>query len=144
MANPGMAVEAGTQPNVGPIVPEVSGAEEASNFLGAFEGQYGVIHPDFQAVSFLEALRRAGHEFKYLFVYLHDARNVNTPAFCETTLRNELVVDFINENFVAWGADVQQTEGIHMSTSLNASTFPFCAIISGSSTESIAVVRQVL
>lgn len=141
----GPALEAATPPNnVGPAaVPQQSGASEAAGFLEAFEAQFGFLHPDFQAVSFLEALRRAGHEFKYLFVYLHDAQNVNTPVFCETTLSNEAVVDFVNENFVAWGADVHQTEGYHMSTSLNASTFPFCAIISGSSTDSIAVVRQV-
>lgn len=120
-----------------------SGATEASNFLRAYERRYGDYHPEFQAVSFMEALRKAGEEFKFLFVYLHAAQHLNTPAFCETTLRNEVVVDFINENFIAWGADVHKTEGYHMSNSLNASTFPFCAIVAGSSNQRIAVVCQV-
>jgi FAS-associated factor 2 len=69
---------------------------------------------------------------------------VNTPVFCETTLRNEAVVDFINANFVAWGADIHKTEGYQMSNSLSATTYPFCAIILGSTDQRISVVRQVL
>jgi FAS-associated factor 2 len=125
----------------GGLIP--SGASEANNFLRAYERRYGEYHPEFQAVSFMEALRRAGQEFKFLFVYLHATQHVSTPAFCETTLRNDVVVDFINANYIAWGADVHKTEGYQMSNSLNASTFPFCAIIAGSSSQRIAVVRQV-
>lgn len=137
------ATAGGSQPNIAPIVSVPSGASEASNFLRSFERRYGDYHPEFQAVSFMEALRRAGQEYKFLFVYLHAPQHVNTPVFCETTLRNEAVVDLINENFISWGADVRNTEGYQMSNSLNASTFPFCAVIAGSSNQRIAVVCQV-
>ncbi|KAG0629939.1 hypothetical protein M758_1G141000 [Ceratodon purpureus] len=139
---PSLAVEAGTLPNAAPIFSVPSGATEASNFLRAYERRYGENHPEFQAVSFMEALRRAGQEFKFLFVYLHAPQHANTPAFCETTLQNEAVVDFINANFIAWGADIHKTEGYQMSNSLNASTFPFCAVILGSTDQRISVVRQ--
>jgi FAS-associated factor 2 len=141
---PSLAVEGGTQPNTASIVSVPSGASEAANFLRAYERCYGEYHPEFQAVSFMEALRRAGQEFKFLFVYLHAPQHVNTPVFCETTLRNEAVVDFINANFVAWGADIHKTEGYQMSNSLSATTYPFCAIILGSTDQRISVVRQVL
>lgn len=140
----GTITEVGTLPNVASAANSIpSGASEASNFLRAYERRYGDYHPEFQAVSFMEALRKAGQEFKFLFVYLHAAQHVNTPAFCETTLCNDVVVDFINENFIAWGTDVHKTEGYQMSNILNASTFPFCAIIAGSSSQRIAVVHQV-
>ena len=142
--NSGSAAEVSPQPNVAPVVSVPSGASEASNFLREYERRYGDYHPEFQAVSFYEALRRAGQEFKFLFVYLHAPQHENTPSFCETTLRDDAVVDFINENFIAWGADVHKTEGYQMSNSLKASTFPFCAVITSSSNQrNIVVVSQV-
>ncbi|KAG0617913.1 hypothetical protein M758_4G024300 [Ceratodon purpureus] len=140
----GVAGEPGTQPNIAPVASVPSGASEASSFLREYERRYGDYHPEFQAVSFNEALRRAGQEFKFLFVYLHAPQHESTPSFCETTLRDDAVVEFINENFIAWGADVHKPEGYQMSNSLKASTFPFCAIIMGSSNQrNIAVVTQV-
>ena len=65
-----------------PLGPMPSGAFEASNFLKAYERHYGDYHPEFQAVSFMEA----GEEFKFLFVYLCCAWHVNTPTFCEQSM----------------------------------------------------------
>lgn len=120
-----------------------SGAFEAANFLRTFERQYGDYHPAFQAVNFMEALRRAGQEFKFLFVYLHSAEHMNTPLFCEGTLCNKTVVNFINQNFIAWGGDVRKSEGYQMSNTLKASTFPFCAVVMGSFNMRIAELQQV-
>lgn len=120
-----------------------TGASEAANFLRSFERRYGYYHPEFQAVSFMEAVRRAGQEFKFLFVYLHSAGHMNTPLFCEQTLCNEAVVAFINENFIAWGGDVHSAEGYQMGNSLKASTFPFCAVIMSSSSVRFGILQQV-
>jgi len=130
-------------PSLAPVsVP--TGASEAANFLRSFERRYGYYHPEFQAVSFMEAVRRAGQEFKFLFVYLHSAGHMNTPLFCEQTLCNEAVVSFINENFIAWGGDVHSAEGYQMGNSLKASTFPFCAVIMSSSSMRFGILQQVL
>ena len=121
-----------------------SGAFEAAKFLKTFKRQYGDYHPAFQAVSFMEALRRAGQEFKFLFVYLHSTEHMDTPLFCGGTLCNKTVVKFINQHFIAWGGDVRESEGYQMSNSLKASTFPFCAVVMGSFNMRIAVLQQVL
>ncbi|KAH8941562.1 hypothetical protein BDL97_14G048300 [Sphagnum fallax] len=120
-----------------------AGTAEAAAFLRNFESEYGEYHPTFQVTSFMEALRRAGQQFKFLFVYLHSPEHANTPPFCERSLCNEHVVQFVNENFVAWGGDVRTSEGFQMSNSLKASTFPFCAVVMGSSNQRIALLQQV-
>jgi hypothetical protein len=53
------------------------------------------------------------------------------------------VVQFVNENFVAWGGDVRTSEGFQMSNNLKASTFPFCAVVMGSSNQRIALLQHV-
>lgn len=120
-----------------------SGTAEAEEFLRNFEHEYGDFHPDFQRTSLTEALRDAGQQFKFLFVYLHSPEHANTPLFCERTLCSEPVVQFVNENFVAWGGDVRTSEGFQMSNSLKASTYPFCAVVMGSNNQRIALLQQV-
>lgn len=120
-----------------------SGTAEAEAFLRKFEQEYGVVHPNFQRTSFMDALRLAGQQFKFLFVYLHSPEHANTPLFCERTLCSEPVVQFVNENFVAWGGDVRESEGFQMSNSLKASTYPFCAVVMGSNNQRIALLQQV-
>lgn len=120
-----------------------AGTAEATDFLRSFEQEYGDFHPDFRRTSFMEALRHAGQQFKFLFVYLHSPEHANTPSFCERTLCSEPVVQFVNENFVAWGGDVRTSEGFQMSNSLKASTYPFCAVVMGSNNQRIALLQQV-
>lgn len=125
-----------------PLLPLSSGAAEAFAFVRNFEREYGDHHPAFQATSFMDALRRAREEFKFLFVYLHSAEHENTPLFCERTLCSDLVVSLINENFVAWGGNVRASEGFRMSNSLKASTFPFCAVVMASTNQRVALLQQ--
>ncbi|KAJ7534479.1 hypothetical protein O6H91_13G096400 [Diphasiastrum complanatum] len=124
------------------LLPLPVGAAEASSFVRNFEREYGDYHPHFQTTTFMDALRRATAEFKLLFVYLHSPEHVDSPAFCERTLCAEAVVQFVNENFVSWGADVRSSEGFQMSNSLRASTFPFCAVVMSSSNQRIALLQQ--
>ncbi|KAG6539959.1 hypothetical protein Mapa_018699 [Marchantia paleacea] len=120
-----------------------SGSSEASLFVRNFEMEYGENHPNFQTMSFMDAMRRAGQHYKFLFVYLHAPEHANTPLFCENSLCSATVSDFINENFVAWGGDVRASEGFQMSNSLKASTFPFCAVVTASSNQRIALLQQI-
>ncbi|XP_024527752.1 plant UBX domain-containing protein 10 [Selaginella moellendorffii] len=120
-----------------------AGAVQAIQFIRSFEQEYGSVRPDFQALSFMEALRRSTEGFKFLFVYLHSPEHVDTPAFCQATLCSEPVSQFLSQNFVVWGADVRNTEGFQMFNSLKASTFPFCAVVMASSNQRIALLQQV-
>uniref|UniRef100_A0A452YN28 UAS domain-containing protein n=1 Tax=Aegilops tauschii subsp. strangulata TaxID=200361 RepID=A0A452YN28_AEGTS len=119
-------------------------AAEAVDFLAEFEHEFGAGRgPRFVAEGFADALQRAQREYKLLFVYLHSPDHPDTPAFCGGCLCSEPVAAFIDENFVAWGGSIRRTEGFKMSNSLNASRFPFCALVMASTNQRIVLLQQV-
>ncbi|KAG2551001.1 plant UBX domain-containing protein 10-like [Panicum virgatum] len=119
-------------------------AAEAAEFVAEFEREFGAGRgPRFVAEGFADALQRAQREFKLLFVYLHSPDHPDTPAFCGGCLCAEPVAAFIDENFVAWGGSIRRTEGFKMSNSLNASRFPFCAVVMASTNQRIMLLQQV-
>jgi FAS-associated factor 2 len=119
-------------------------ALEAVDFVAEFEHEFGAGRgPRFVAEGFSDALQRAQREYKLLFVYLHSPDHPDTPAFCGGCLCSEPVAAFINENFVAWGGSIRRTEGFKMSNSLNASRFPFCALVMASANQRIVLLQQV-
>lgn len=127
-----------------PLVPLSGAAAEAADFVAEFERLYGAVaRPNFVAEGFMDALQRSRHEFKMLFVYLHSPDHPDTPSFCEGTLCSEVLAAFVNENFVAWGGNIRASEGFKMSNSLNASKFPFCAVVMAATNQRIALLQQV-
>ncbi|KAL5224266.1 hypothetical protein ABZP36_010905 [Zizania latifolia] len=119
-------------------------AAEAVDFVAEFEREFGAgPGPRFAAVGFSDALQRAQREYKLLFVYLHSPDHPDTPAFCGGCLCAEPVAAFIDENFVAWGGSIRRTEGFKMSNSLNASRFPFCALVMASTNQRIMLLQQI-
>ncbi|KAG8092307.1 hypothetical protein GUJ93_ZPchr0012g21887 [Zizania palustris] len=117
---------------------------EAVDFVAEFEREFGAgPGPRFAAEGFSDALQRAQREYKLLFVYLHSPDHPDTPAFCGGCLCAEPVAAFIDENFVAWGGSIRRTEGFKMSNSLNASRFPFCAVVMASTNQRIMLLQQI-
>ena len=116
---------------------------DPTQFLHSFEAAYGTAHPAFLESSFMESVRLAGAQYKFLFVYLHSAEHVNTPGFCQDTLCSPPVIQFLTENFLVWGGDVRSSEGFQMSKSLRASTYPYCAVVTGSSSQRVSLLQQV-
>lgn len=117
--------------------------QEEWAFLNNFEQEYGTEHPFFYACKFMDALKIAKDEHKFLFVYFHSPQHPFTPSFCSETLCCDLVVQFLDANYVCWGALADRGEGLHMATSLRASSFPFCALVAPAPGDSIAVLQQV-
>lgn len=126
-----------------PLVSLSTAASEAMDFVSKFESEYGTIHPNFVSEGFMDALQRSRHEFKLLFVYLHSPDHPDTPSFCEGTLCSQVMSEFVNENFVAWGGSIRASEGFKMSNSLKASRFPFCAVVMAATNQRIALLQQV-
>ncbi|KAI3522472.1 hypothetical protein L1887_00265 [Cichorium endivia] len=126
-----------------PLVSLSTAASEAMDFVSKFESEYGNRHPNFVPEGFMDALQRSRHEFKLLFVYLHSPDHPDTPSFCEGTLCSEVMSEFVNENFVAWGGSIRASEGFKMSNSLKASRFPFCAVVMAATNQRIALLQQV-
>jgi FAS-associated factor 2 len=118
------------------------GAEEWA-FLGSFEQQYGSYHPFFYACQFMETLKLAEDDHKFMFLYLHSPEHPFTPSFCRDTLCSELVVQFLDANFVCWGALASRGEGLQMAATFRPTSFPFCAVIAPAPGDSITVLQQV-
>ncbi|XP_043721907.1 plant UBX domain-containing protein 10-like [Telopea speciosissima] len=124
-------------------VREPSVIPEEWGFLASFEEQYGLSHPFFYACRFAEALKIAQDERKLMFMYLHSPTHPFTPSFCGGTLGSELVVQFLDANFVSWGALASRGEGLQMATVLRVAGFPFCAIVAPASADNILVLQQI-
>lgn len=116
---------------------------EEWSFLTSFQYQYGSMHPFFYACRFPEAMKIAEDEHKFLFLYLHSPDHPFTPSFCGETLCSELVVQFLDANFICWGAVANRGDGLYMATTLGATSFPFCAVVAPAPGESITVLQQV-
>ncbi|KAG6584208.1 Plant UBX domain-containing protein 10 [Cucurbita argyrosperma subsp. argyrosperma] len=121
---------------------DVQNVPEEWSFLTSFEYQYGSMHPFFYACRFAEAMKIAEDDHKFLFLYLHSPDHPFTPSFCEETLRSELVVQFLDANFISWGALANRGDGLQMATTLGATNYPFCAVIAPARGESITVLQQ--
>ncbi|PIA46057.1 hypothetical protein AQUCO_01600377v1 [Aquilegia coerulea] len=116
---------------------------EEWTFLTTFEQQYGESHPFFYACKLVEALKIAEQEHKLLFMYFHSPEHPFTASFCNNTLCSELVVQFLDANFVSWGALSSKGEGSQMAMEMRIETFPFCVLVAPASDSSIAVLQQV-
>jgi FAS-associated factor 2 len=132
------------QPPPPPQLPLPPFVPEELFFFSLFEQQYGGHHPFFYGCRFADALRAARREGKLVFVYLHDPGHPYTEPFCRRTLCADVVVEFLDANFVSWGAVTGSGEGPGMVASLQPGSFPFCAVVAPVSDESIAVLQQVV
>jgi FAS-associated factor 2 len=112
-------------------------------FLDKFEQQYGTKHPFFYACRFIEAMKLAEQDHKFVFMYLHSQEHPFANVFCKETLCSELVTQFLDVNFVCWGALADRGEGLQMVASLRPSNFPCCAVISPVPSDGIIVLQQV-
>ncbi|KAL5201225.1 hypothetical protein ABZP36_035579 [Zizania latifolia] len=126
-----------------PLPPPPLAVPEELVFFSAFEHQYGSHHPFFYGCRFTEVLRIAQRECKLVFVYLHDPDHPYAEPFCRRTLCSDVVVQFLDANFVSWGAVTGRGEGPGMVASLQPGSFPFCAVVAPVSNESITVLQQV-
>lgn len=117
--------------------------QEEWAFLASFEQQYGTTHPFFYACRFVDALKIAQDEHKFMFMYIHSPEHPFTPSFCRETLCSELVVQFLDANFVSWGGLAGRGEGLQMATALNVCSFPFCAVVAPAAGDNLAVLQQV-
>lgn len=58
-----------------------------------------------------QALEEAKQGLKFLLVYLHGDDHEDTNAFCQYSLSNESLVQYIDENFVLWACNINSGEG---------------------------------
>ncbi|XP_076885820.1 plant UBX domain-containing protein 10-like [Bidens hawaiensis] len=112
------------------------------DFLAGFEQRFGGTHPFFYACRFEEVLNMAQNEHKFVFLYLHSPDHPFTPPFCKGTLCSEVVVEFLDANFMSWGGLANNGEGLHLAATVRPTMFPYCAIVARGSDSSLVVVQK--
>ncbi|KAI8143367.1 thioredoxin-like protein [Fennellomyces sp. T-0311] len=102
----------------------------AARFLREFEIKYGESHIDFYQGGYSQALENARRDLRYLLVVLQSDEHDDTEQFCRETLTSEELVNYVNEkNILVWGGNVREAEAFQVSSTLQATTYPFMAII---------------
>eukprot|EP00940_MAST-03C_sp_MAST-3C-sp2_P000688 g688.t1 len=112
---------------------------ESSKFIAHYERDYGTPHPPFLQLSFHQAVAQSRAQFKFLVVYVHCREHQDTPTFCKGVLGSQRLLRVIGEeaqDVLVWGGDVFGAEGRSVSHMLNATTFPFLALLSPKSSTS--------
>ncbi|KAG1472325.1 hypothetical protein G6F56_001605 [Rhizopus delemar] len=118
------------KPSIATTAPRRDPRSEADRFLRDFESTYGTIHPDFFEGSYTQALNVAKKELKYLVVILESEEHDDNDAFCRAVLTSPELIDFLRQNHaIVWGGNVRRTEAFQVSNILEATTYPFIAII---------------
>lgn len=115
----------------------------ASRFITELERQYGNLHPNFIQGSFLQAAQQAKREFKFLVVYIHSSMHHETASFCSETLCTEVISEFLNENFLIWGANINNAEGYKTSNVLGASSYPFIAVVTHNTIGGMTILDRI-
>ncbi|CAO3634384.1 unnamed protein product [Cunninghamella echinulata] len=113
----------------------------ANKFLREFEKNYGETHVPFLQEGYSQALEKARKDLKFLLVILQSDEHDNTESFCKNTLTDQELIHFLqSKNILTWGGNVGRSEGYQVSCTLQATTYPFLAVIalqqSSSSTSS--------
>lgn len=95
-----------------------------------FESTYGTTHPEFFDGGYTQALTVAKRDLLYLLVFLSSEEHDDNDKFCRGTLTNPELIEFLNQHKVlVWGGNVRNTEAFQVSNTLQATTYPFLAII---------------
>ncbi|EGG23978.1 UAS domain-containing protein [Cavenderia fasciculata] len=112
--------------------------EETRKFYHDFFGKYGNNHPNFRDSSYNEAVQFAKSRFKILLIYVHSEKHPDAQSFCQEVLFTDSFTSYINENFVIWACDVNQCNGLKIANSLEATTYPYIAMLCCNNVEGIS------
>jgi len=98
-------------------------------FRRDFELQYGTSHPAFAEESYNSLLQKCKNEYKFVVIYLHSDMHDDTKQFCNELLATETVEDLLNDHFLVWANDIRAPEGHKLSLALEATSFPYMAVL---------------
>jgi len=90
-------------------------------------------HPPLSTTSYTSSLNTAKNSQKFMIVYLHSPFHPACPDFCRDVIGSDEWIRFCREKDVLfWGASVGDGEGYQVAKVLNATAYPFTALISQS------------
>ena len=117
--------------------------QETRLFLSGFDRKYSEQHPSFHGRSYIDAVRKAHRESKFLIVYLHAPLHEDTDKFCQQVLCRREVSDYCDRSAVTWAGQIWDTEAYALSQQLRVSTYPFVAVLMCRSEVEVEIVDRV-
>ncbi|KAI8052903.1 hypothetical protein BDF22DRAFT_733809 [Syncephalis plumigaleata] len=76
------------------------------------------------------ALEDGKSNLKFLLVYLHSEEHDETDGFCRNVLASTQLCDFLTRHqFICWAGDIEDQEAFQVSTTLQATGYPFLAVV---------------
>lgn len=105
----------------------------ASRFVRTFEEMYGPTEIPFYQGGYTDALEKAKSELKHLVLVIQSYENDLTSEFSRSVLIDPSVVSFFQrEDVIVWGGNVEESEAYQVASGLEATKFPFTALIAPS------------
>ncbi|KAJ1659371.1 UBX domain-containing protein 10 [Dispira simplex] len=102
---------------------------QVGEFIHDFETRYGSPRPPFLDEPYDQAIAKAKRDLRCLMVTLVSEEHDDTERFCQS-LTDEAFGDFLTRhNVILWGGNVKYREAYELSGVLQASRFPFMALI---------------
>jgi FAS-associated factor 2 len=122
-----------------------SGATTHQNGFAGMLSDYSAdgIHPRIVPGTYQDACNAAKQQFKFLIIYLHSTMHQDTDHFCREVLCTELIADFFNEHFLFWGGSISMADGYRLSTLLDASSYPFLAVICNNTIGGVTIIDRI-
>ncbi|GAA5812023.1 hypothetical protein MFLAVUS_005472 [Mucor flavus] len=120
----------------------------AFEFIELFETKYGQVHVEFFKGGYSQALEKARKDLRFMLVILQSDDHDNTDEFNKNTLTSTRFIEFIKQkNILVWGGNVRESEAHKVSYTLQATTYPFLALITlqtsiGNATPKMAVIER--
>ncbi|KAI7899724.1 uncharacterized protein BX663DRAFT_520214 [Cokeromyces recurvatus] len=120
----------------------------AAEFIELFEFKYGPRHIDFFKGGYSQALEKARKDLRFMLVLLQSNDHDDTENFCRNILTSNTLIEFIKEKqILVWAGDVHESEAHKVSYTLQATTYPFMALIAlktppGSSAAKMSVIER--
>ncbi|KAG2377662.1 hypothetical protein C9374_009178 [Naegleria lovaniensis] len=82
--------------------------------------------------TFKEAVDFCKNNDQLLFVYLHSPGHDDSYEFIQHVFCRKEFIEFVNANFVVFASSIKSSEGFAVSNQIQATSFPFLAILMGS------------
>mmetsp|Transcript_8129 Transcript_8129/g.10771 ORF Transcript_8129/g.10771 Transcript_8129/m.10771 type:complete len:452 (+) Transcript_8129:91-1446(+) len=111
--------------------PAPSTSQEAvQRFVDQFTHEFSTEHcPNFVVEGFQATVGQAIRQEQLMLCYLHSPLHQDTPEFCREVLCSQEVTSSVNESVVVWGASVAHAEGMRVADLLQATSYPFLALL---------------
>jgi len=97
--------------------------------LERFRRKYGPLIPNFQTRPLTSVMGQETH--RPIFIYLHSPIHDDTDEFCNNSLTNEEVINYLDTQFIPWFGSVATSKGYNIATRmLRVTKFPYTAVLS--------------